>query len=773
VNSQQAFEWQFGGWAGFPPWLGWTLLIFIAAGGVGLAVWLYHDTLQTLAPRQRAIFILLRSGFFLGLLVCLAGPARVERTYDSGTDGRPLAVVVDRSASMTAPDAAGLSRLTAAIHTWKESEAAAIHSFPALRYFSFSNDLTPASDLDQAVNHADPGTSTALFDSLDHALQSAPGGGYGGIVCLTDGLDTTQATSEKLISRAVQSHTPLFFVAGENRQNAQENLIVRETVVPGQVLRKSQFNATALVEAHCAKARDVPLALWQDDHELAATTIHLTPGANLFPWSISVQSDEPAMLHLHWQLGDGADQETIAATVRVVAQNQVAVLFYQGTLDWGFRFVNSALQRDASFTVTGLFNPDLNIAQVATTNSQSTLTALPDSADALQTYQIIVLANTFADQLSDAQQKALSDYVRKGGGLLFLVSDTKIAQTFSRSSLEAMLPVVFDPAAADSAEDPSMEQFQSLMHNVGGANVGNETDFAANAMSGSGLDPLKSFALPANTTRAEIAKLFGNAPGEPQTDLPKFASYAHVASLKAGADVLAVHPTDQTGAKQARALLVTQRFGDGQVTALLTDALWRWKLSLPSTSHAPETFWQQLFLALAGPGGAMHFSSQPGFASLGEQSLFRLDGAPGLTAPTVNAIAPNAATKILPLQPGTHPGEWTFQFSPDQPGKWRLHAQDNRGAEIETLLRVSNVSHGVELSGLPPDVEGLRKLAQATGGALLNDGTPETWASHASTPEATMVSQHARPLWNTWAVLLLALSCYAIELIWRRRAKLL
>jgi len=769
VNTQQALEWQFGGWNEIPPWIAWSALFSAAAVCVILAALLYRTTLQRLTFGQRAIFILLRSGFFLALFACLAGPARVEKTYDTGSDPRPLAVVIDRSGSMMAPDSGGLSRLTAAVRIWKQVETAAIHSFASLRYFTFSSDLSATDDLDQAVNRSDPGTSTALFTSLQKALQSAPAGGYGGIVCLTDGLDTTQATTDQLISRAVQNHTPLYFAVGENRQNVPESLIVRETVTPGQVLRKSQWNVTALVEAHCTKERDVPLVLLQDDHPLAQTTLHLRLGANLIPWSVPVQSDEPAMIHLNWKLGDGAEQESVAATVRVVATNQVNILFYQGTLDWGFRFINSALQQDASFTVTALLNPSLNLTQVMTANPATALTALPDSADALQTYQIIVLANTYANQLSDAQQKALSDYVSKGGGLLFLVSDTNMAQTFARTALEAMLPVVFDPPPAQPQGDGAMADFQNKMHQGGGANVGDETAFAANATPKSGLDPLKSFAIPPNTAQKALAKLFGDPSTGP--DLPKFTDYAHAAGLKAGAEALAVHPEDKTSANEPRPLLATQRFGQGQVTALLTDALWRWRLSLPSTSHAPETFWQQLFLALAGPGGTMHFGEQPYFASLGEQAPFRIEGAVG--QPSVTILAPNSSTKTLTPQPGSVPGEWTFPVTPDQPGKWRVQVQTAGGSEIETLLRVSNVAHNAELSGLPPDFEGLRKLAQATGGGLLNDGVPPTWTGKPVTPDTTVVSEHVQPLWNTWPVLLLALSFYAVELIWRRRAGLL
>ena len=777
MNSQQSFEWQFGGWSGFPPWLGWTVILVIAIAGTALAVWLYRDTLQVLKPRQRVVFVLLRCGFFFALLACLAGPSQIVRTYDSGQETRPLAVVVDHSASMTTPDSTGLTRLAAAVRAWKESESAAIRSFPSLRYFGFAGQLTPAKDLEQATQPPDSGMSTALFSSLDQVLQAAPPGGYGGIVCLTDGLDTTQATSDQLVTHCAQTRTPLFFVSGQNHQAAQESLIVRETAVPEKVLRKTQFDATALIEAYSIRARDVPLTLLEEGKPLAQTTLHLRAGQNLMPWSVPVTTGEPGLVHLTWQLGDGAEQETVSDTVPVLARNNVNVLFYQGTLDWGFRFINTALQRDASFAVTGLFNPDLDLdasAQPGGAPGTPAPTALPDNLAAYQRYPIVVLANAYADQLSDAQQKALTDYVRQGGTLLFLVSDAKMAQTFSGTALEAMLPVVFDPPPTGEAADDSLSDFQSAMHAVGGANPGSETDFAADAQTQPPPPGLTAFALPSQTTRKAIAQLFGAAPGDNVGEIPKFASYVHVASLKAGAEALAVHPSDKTPDNQPRALLVTQKYGQGQVTTLLTDALWRWKLSLPSTSHAPEIFWQQLFLALAGPGGNMHFSRQNYYASVGEASPFAIDGAPGLNGPAVQAIPPTSATpKTLPPQVGAQSGEWAFQFTPDQPGTWHIRASDGAGAQIETLLRVGSISRSAELSGLPPDVDGLRKLAGLTGGAMLNDGTPDDWTSRTSATDLTMISEHVRPLWNTWAMLLLALAFYAVELISRRQAKLL
>jgi uncharacterized membrane protein len=777
VNAEHSLEWQFGGWSNLPPWLGWTALLLLAIGGLALLSWFYRHTLQALSWRQRLIFAALRGGFYLSLLFCVAGPTRVERIYDSGQDSRPLAVVVDRSQSMSVADLRGTTRLAHALRVWKKVEPDARHAFSNMRYFRFSTSLAAASDLENAATAIDSaGSETHLYDSLDEALTKAPAGGYGGIVTLTDGLDTTNGTPNELSARALQSHTPLFFAAGLNQQAAPESLLVREISVPGQVLRKTRFTTTVLVEAHTAHDNDVPVSLFVNNQPLAQSNLHLHAGTNLIPWSVPVAAGEPGLLHIDCKLGDGAEQQTLAAAIPVIAQDQIRILFYQGTLDWSFHFINAALRDDPSFMLTGILNPSLNMTQVVSAAGGPTLNQMPDTADKLQPYQVVVLSSVVGDQLTHDQQQAILDYVRGGGGLLFLLSDNAMAQTFSGTDLESVLPVIFESTPRPDNDDTSLSRFQDMMHSIGGANPDREEEFADGALNQPQPSTLQPFALPSDHAPSKIALLFSGGTGAISQKLPEFVSYARVHGIKAGGEVLAVHPTDKTETGEARALLVTQRFGQGQTTALMTDALWRWRLSLPSTSHDPEIFWQQLFLALApqvaGKQG-LRFGVQPFTAALGQTCAFQVDGVHGIAPPGITAISPAGTYQGLIAQAALQDGSWTFQFSPQQPGQWRIRAQDDRGALMETLLRVSTVSHAAELSGLPPDVDGLRKLAESTGGALLNDGTPDTWLT-ASTPQlASLVSKHSEALWNNWPVLLLGLGLYVTELVWRRFAKLL
>jgi hypothetical protein len=769
VNFDYVFEWQLGSSLGLSPGVSWALLALAAAGGVALMALFYRHTLRSLTWGQRTIFIVLRGGFFLALLLCLAGPARVERVYDSSQDSRPLAVLVDRSGSMTVPDARGSTRLSIAVRVWKKVEADAIHSFPSLRYFRFSESVKAATDLENAVTGPASGATTHLYGSLNQVIKDAPPGGYAGIVCLTDGLDTTDATPDECVSRALQNHCPLYFCVGQGQGAPRETLLVHELDVPGQILRKSQFSATIVVEAHTSHPRDVPASLWMENRQIAETQVHLHAGANLIPWTVPIDSGEPGTLHLECRLGEGAAAESLAAAVHVTGQEQIHILFYQGSLDWSYRFINLAVQSDASFALTGLFNPDLSVTREISSSSQDpNLTEMPEKADDLKPFQVVVLSNVFADQMSAAQQSALIDYVHGGGGVLFMVSDTKMAATFAGTAIESMMPVIFEAPQTQDQGARSEEALQAQMNQAGVAEGDAEGETAT--------DSLQSFAFPSNLKRSEMADLFGAASGGLIQNLPRFSTYARVRGIKAGGEVLAVHPVDKADDNSRRALLVTQRYGQGQVTALLTDGLWRWKLSLPSDCHDPEIFWQQLLRVLARHEtvhGNLHFGLQPYFSSLGQISDFRLEGAEGTKAPTVSAISPGAVSQLLAVQLDRQTNSWSFQLKPAQTGKWRIHAEDARGAQMDACLRVSTVSHGDELSGLPADTEGLRKLAVSTGGSLLDNGAPGNWSTQGSPPLTTLVSKRYEPLWDTWALLLVGLGLYATELILRRRAKLL
>jgi hypothetical protein len=755
-------EWQFGGWLrALPAAAAWCALAVVALLGLWLVVRSYRRTSGNLSPVVRSLLVVLRGLMLLLLLLCLANPTRVDRSRPESSR-RELAVLVDRSASMDQPDHRGVTRLAEAVRLWKQHEAEAVQVFSGIEHFRFANGVEPVSSFEAAVKSTPPGGETHLYSALRETLKADPAA----IVCLTDGLDTSSDKVSDAINAATERNVPLYFVVGNNRaQSAGESMNIREVKIPERVLRQSRFTATALVEIFSPVAREVSMELWSGDTKLAATNQPVRAGMDLISWPVEVVTGEPALMPLEFRLGSGAQQQIAGHTTRVVANTTVNLLYYQGALQWGYRFLRDALESDPSFRVTAILNPALGVQLSAGIEGQSTLTDLPEDARELKRFQIVVLANAFADLLTPKQQQALLEYARGGGGVLFISPNNEATRRFSGTPLEQLLPVVFEPPGA-AGSDEAGARFQETMLALGGTASGDEMTFSNSAMASQTLPELVPFKA---ATGAAAARLFRTTVG-----MPRFSTFARVRAVKPGAEILAVHPTERSPADNSpRVLVARQQFGDGFTAAMNTDLLWRWKLSLASTNHSPEIFWQQFFLSLAQPVqtpgvGITRRTESP---QINRLVSLRVTGA-AESVPTLVVRPPQGKPQRLTLAPveSEGAGAWEASFVPDAEGCWKAQADATEGDAAKLSIPVVAKVRTAEMMNLPPDVDGLRQLAEATGGAVIEPDHPAFNQFAFERPGEIL---RTRPLWNNGWIVALLLGVYVVELLVRRRFRLL
>src|SRR5215216_3477245 len=192
--------WVFGGpLAHVPAETAWTILA-IAAGFCAVFAWVsYRSSVARLGFVPSLCLMALRTGLLLALLLCLANPVRMERETlkppERATETPPppprLAVVVDRSDSMTLADNRGRSRLDDALTNWRRLEKAAQEYFGETSYFSFAEDLRPARTLEEALKRTGGTSETKLYQSVAQLLKKPAGERPDAVVVLTDGLDTS------------------------------------------------------------------------------------------------------------------------------------------------------------------------------------------------------------------------------------------------------------------------------------------------------------------------------------------------------------------------------------------------------------------------------------------------------------------------------------------------------------------------------------------------------------------------------------------------------
>lgn len=755
------FEWAFGGWmAPLSPWLQWAILGLMATAGLGLIVWSYARTLAPLSPAKRWTLRILRLLFFIGLLIFLANPARVERRQVADVAGRPLAVLVDQSVSMKRPDNRGQSRQDHAVREWAKILPAAREHFPSLDYAGFAASLQRTGSLEQAI--AGKGApETRMLASLGEALRSAPVGGYGAILCLTDGLDTTDLPTGEIINQALAAQTPLYFVIGENRLRSAEKLRIRECKAPVEVLQKTAFDFQTIVESYSATARKVPVRLLQNGQSLAEGQLEIPEGPGVTVWKASVNAGDPGTLALELKVGDAPAEKIAHREVRVVRQMRMSLLYYQGALDWGYRFLQNIFRRDPSFEISSILNPQLGMKLRAGNNA---LDDLPAEARELQAFSVVVLDSVFANQLSDEQQKALEEYVRDGGAVLFIAHDTLATQAFSGSRLEAILPIVFARATANDQAARNTNRFREQMQTAASAAGGGSSTPADQS---TGLQP---FAFPEGSPLRELLTRAG-ANGNRESIIPQFAEYASIERAKPGATVLGIHPTEKDAKGNPKILLAVQRFGKGRVAALATDSLWRWKLSLPADSPDPAVFWQQFMMWLAGSASrSLRFADPPVEVPLNRTTSLIVES---VEAPQVTAQTSNQPTLPLEVKPDAERGQWRMAWRPTQIGEWTITAATG-GGEQRIFINVTDVdSGGIDLENLPPDGERLRELADATGGEILARGAPGSWLAPVEENGLPPLPESRSLQWNRWPWLLLVFALYSVELGLRRWWRLL
>lgn len=719
----------------------WKTLGVAIALGVVLVVISYGFTLVALSPGRRATLCLLRLVFWLGLFLLLAAPTRIERTFGQPTRvRRPLAVLVDRSDSMTALDNRQQRRLDDAVATWKRFEPTALKTFGSVQAFNFAAGMTPVSA------PTDPsllsGGRTEVYASLQNALAHPPPGGWGGVVALTDGVDTSGveiAEAQRATAHAaLTAGTPLFFVVGHNRSIEPAFFHVREFKAPAQTVPQSVVRLEAIFESYQTEPATVPLQLIVDGKEHPAGSIRLEAGRHLTNWSAEGRAEVPGTIR--FELRAGAERARTEVRVKRPATNRI--LYREGKLDWGYRFLTDLLERDDAFRVT----PVLEVFRPGIELPPGAIAGMPAPED-LRHFDFIVLADVVSQQLPPAYQTALTRWVSDGGTLLVFLPDDDATRGFAGSELEKILPVVFQAlpqASADSA-----------------ATAIGLRSIPAKAPS------LLSFAW---QSTSRVREIFARMPEGSLDDLtPKFSTHAHVARAKPGAEVLARHPSEKGPDGQATLLLATQRYSQGRSVVFATDSLWRWKLRHSAENRGPELFWGNFFAWLnrdREPG--FSFDHPPLHAPLEQELTFHVIGAPAKSLTVIASLAnQTAALSELPASAGSR----AFRWRPPTTGFWQIEARDESGETARAWITVDAASKPGELPAAAPDEAGLRSLAAQTGGAILNEVIPSTW--NESPSSAQMLTEQRQLLWHSPWIFILLLGVYALELLLRRKWELL
>ena len=500
------------------------------------AVWHFVALRSRVSLPRALILTLLRSGAVALVLVLIAGPRVVQRTFNPVR--RTLAVAVDTSRSMGLRGGLERSRLERVQDFLGAGEFRRVAAGFVAGYFSISDSLSPLARDGIAALRPD-GPRTDLAGALRGAAGST--GEPAALVLFTDGGHGAALRAQEL---SALPDVPLVIVAvgaGERTFDAE----IASVEPPAIAFAGQALQIRVLLRASGLAGRSVPLLLKRGEQVLVSQTVALPPDGQerlaVLEWTPPAPGSYPLTVQLPVQDGEQIIDNNRAELPIEAVRDKIRVLLVTGQPSWSYRFLRSALKGDPSLDVVSFII--LRTASDAVDVPQQELSLIPFPTqkiflEELPNFDLLVFDN-FVSQpyLPSEYLNKIEEFVRRGGGFWMLGGPLSyLGGRYQQSPIAAVLPVAL-PAAT-----PAGGAFRDV--------------------------PVQPRLTPAGRIHPFFQGLADRG-GEP----PPLRGYNVSGPARPGAVVLAEVPL---GGGQSQPLIVLGRYGEGRVLSVLTDSLWNW-----------------------------------------------------------------------------------------------------------------------------------------------------------------------------------------------------
>lgn len=749
----EQFQWNFpGGWWGLAAA---TLLLVL------LIAVSYRYTAREIRPYQKIVLATLRIIFCVLILLCLANPrTETERTFTDQADMK-IAVIFDESGSMLKPDQWKRSRLRDALSYWNDHVKKDSRR-QTYEFYRFGNALRQTSSFDEPPLGTNAG-QTNFYDALVDWCGRFGAGKYGGVVCFTDGIDTSLTTQDTALNALDAVGIPHLFVPMTNELAAPPDIRFRKVESPTHVFTHTENDLTFLVRcSNMSKDTKPKFELLKDGNVVYSAEIQPGTGLRTFKYRYPAALTGTDRMTARITASDRVRDSVNWTIEKTEVQESVNVLVFNGALDFGTRFIRNALADDKSVKL------DVRFANGVFPDHTRYGSPFPN-ADDLKKFDVLLLMNMRRGELPKNAEKDIYEFVRNGGGLLFVTGNPGTAREYAQSTLEKLLPVTFDAnAPADPRSDPETSRIlREIARGVSptrfdGA-VRSRKEFAFRP------PPLYKFEL---TDLGRKNPIFNHksADGKTVPVLPEFQDEALVESLKPGANLLAYHTLN---GKQ-NPLLAYQNFGSGRSMVLAADPLWRWRLNLPSNDHSYEIFWKNTLSYLGAGRNRQTRWIVPNFAAGNGAMTLYLEPGPFITDPALlNCRLEEAGgtEKELPVTFEGNRIRCSFPIKNDVEYTVRAIYDKKPVAEL-TFSTLAKDSGELESRILEPDLAALEKFAALPQVKIVRDNEL-VLADHFNHADIELKEHSSRPLWHRPLLFILLAAVYLLELILRRVWKLI
>ncbi len=733
---------------GFTEWWQLPALVGVVAAVVAFAVWMIRRDAAELPPGVAVLLAVLRLGAVAALVAAYLDLER--RTEHELVSPSRVAVLIDSSASMTLADEVPAVGGEEAAAQTRADEALAIlssggllealaprHEVSLWRFDADAEPLAvqplggddrepPAADTSAGEESISPetdpggwrqrvaprGFETRLGEALARVASEEPTAVLAGVIVLSDG-GTNAGVDPVAAATALQQAGVPVFPIGIGSDRLPTNVRVADLIAPARVFPGDRFAVTGYLQAQGLAGQTVRVELAEVAADASATagergrvidTTEVRLGAD--GDVVAARFDVPGLeatgrrslvMRVQAPAADRTPADNAQTADVEVVDRVTQVLLMAGGPSREYQFMRNVLDRDGSFAVDVILG---TATKGVSQDARSILAAFPESAEALDAYDVIVAFDYDWRLLDAAAQARLERWVaRESGGLLFVAGGV-----FMNSWLS-------DPEAATIRNLHPVELRQSL--SVGLDEPAGRPEPMPLAFSRDGQD-------------AEFLWLAGSriASQTVWSEFPGVYSCFDATVAKPGATVYA-RPERAAGGglvDSAPIYMAGQFYGSGSIFYLGSGELWRLRAIEDSVYERIAT---QLVRhvsqgrLLRGSRRARLLIDRDRFA-VGASVAVRViapDGAPGPLAATCTVTGPDGKPLPVRLDPDPdRPGSLRGGFVAAQEGAWLIDVDLEGSGGERVSRRIQARLPDRELQRPRLDRSGLEQVSLLTGG---------------------------------------------------------
>ncbi len=405
---------------------------------------------MTAPPGTSSSSTTLRVATLALLLFCLFRPVLVVKAAVSQQNF--LAVLVDDSRSMQIADWNGKPRADFIRQEFVDPASAvskALSDRFVVRTFRFSS---AANRIGAPADLTFGGSQTRLGTALDGARQELAGLPLAGVVLVSDGADTTDASLSDALLNLKAASVPVFTVGIGAGSSVREDIQVSRINVPAHGVeghlaagrRRHHADRICRRDGLARRRRRRP------DRRLAgsaaagrrracrgARALHRRriPGSRRIRFRIAPRP------------GELVTQNNAREALIDVRDRREKILYFEGEPRFEYKFIRRAVADDSNLQVVGLQRTaDNKYYRQELDNADQLVAGFPRTRDELFAYRGLILGSIEAGAFTGDQLRMIADFVeRRGGGLLVLGGGRSFAEgSYAGTPVADVLPVVLE-----------------------------------------------------------------------------------------------------------------------------------------------------------------------------------------------------------------------------------------------------------------------------------------------------------------------------------------